>query len=91
LSAFKQFRAGQNFAKYILGNDDGKQVVSTTWLLSLLDFASIELGGFDHNDEKPYYDDRFAADIIACSVDRQIFLAVDCNCNVKEANTSLHK
>ena len=86
LRGFNQFRAGRNFAEYIFSSDNKKQEVSTTWLLSLLGFATIELGGYHHEDEKIYDDDRYAADILACNVDRQIFLAVDCTKTVPHDN-----
>ena len=78
LHGFNQFKASRNFAEYVCSSDDDQQVVSTTWLLSLLDFATLELGGYVHEDEKIYDDDRYAADILAYNADRQMFLVVDC-------------
>lgn len=82
-SAFNHFRAGKNFADYILSYDNKKQEVSTTWLLALLDFVPVRLGAVDKNDEKMCHEDRYAADIIAYTTNNEISsLVVDCTTSV---------
>ena len=84
LLAFQYFEGWKNINRYIISPDERPQVLATSWILSLLDFRCLYLGGVSKNDENILENKnwRYSADMLATRSDGKISLVVDCTTSV---------
>jgi hypothetical protein len=81
---FSLSKAAKKFCDYLNSNDPSRQVSATTWLLTLLDFNSINLNAISTGDEPMMQEPKplHAVDIISYNSSNRLFLACDCTINV---------